>query len=414
MSVGLAGLLGRASTRPDINYRVTILNSATANAFALPAGYLYVTRGLLALANNEAELAGVLAHEIGHVAARHPAQRYSQTLLAQSLFSILGPSGGGSDLGNLAAPAAQLALTSFSRGHEHEADELAVTTLARAGFDPRAMPSFLRKLERQQARQGSGAAGIGELFSTHPRTAERVERTIRAAKGARVRDPMWGQDIYMQMIDGLVYGDDPAAGLVRGRQYHDSGLGLSFAVPSGFTLARQSGGALAKGPNGATIRFDRTVKSTGREKTLAPERYLTRVWADGLPLRNVRRLNLNGFDAAQGTLQFNDSQTPKDLTLVVLRGRDGALQRFYFAYPRSERRRLAGTVEQTLRSLRPLNRSEAANLQPLRLKTRRVRPGESLRHLARQFPQENDFYALNGLSPGERLRRGQWIKVVVR
>ena len=276
------------------------------------------------------------------------------------------------------------------------------------------MPSFLRKLERQQARQGSGAAGIGELFSTHPRTADRVERTIRAAKVTRVRDPMWGENVYMQKIDGLVYGDDPAAGLVRGKHYYHSGLGLSFAVPANFTLSRQNGGALAKGPGGATIRFDRAAKGTLQEKKLSPQRYLKRVWADGLPLRDLRRFNLNGFQAAQGTLQFNDSQTPKDLTLVVLRGRDGALQRFYFAYPRSERRRLAGTVEQTLRSLRPLSRSQAAELRPLRLKTRRVRSGESVQHLARQFPTGNDFRSLNGLSPGERLRNGQWVKLLVQ
>ena len=154
----IATYLGLVSARPDITYRITILNSPVVNAFALPAGYIYVTRGLLALADNEAQLAGVIAHEIGHVTARLTAQRYSRTILAQGILGLLGAMTQGctmEGLADLAEPIALVALQSYSREHENEADQLAVRFMANAGYNPRGMSGFLEKMEANEGLEGA-------------------------------------------------------------------------------------------------------------------------------------------------------------------------------------------------------------------------------------------------------------------
>src|SRR5262249_42739442 len=140
-------LLAHTTERPDIPFTFTVLDTPMVNAFALPGGYVYVTRGLIALADNEAELAGVLGHEIGHVVARHQAQRYSQSVLAGLGAAILGVATGSSVVGDVAGTGAQAYIQSYSRDQEFEADMLGVRYMARAGYDPQAMATFLAKLQ---------------------------------------------------------------------------------------------------------------------------------------------------------------------------------------------------------------------------------------------------------------------------
>ena len=186
---GMIRFLGSSSNRPDIAYRVTILNSPIVNAFALPAGYIYISRGLLALAGNEAEVAGVLAHEIGHVTARHTAQRYGRGVLASIGIGGIGILGAildapqlAHDLQRAAGVGATLYIRGFSRDQELESDRLGVEIMARSGYDPFAMSSFLTRLQgdsRLRAMLSGQAAGQADrysLLSTHPRTGERVAR----------------------------------------------------------------------------------------------------------------------------------------------------------------------------------------------------------------------------------------------
>lgn len=416
----LVDFLGQTSNRPDIKYRVTILNTPVVNAFALPAGFLYVTRGLLALADSEAELAGVLAHEIGHVTARHTAQRYSRTMLAQGIVGILGSMTRGTNMagvGNLVAPVAVLGLQSFSRDHEHEADLLGVQTMSRAGFDPYAMASFLDKLNAktsldQQLAGQSGGDGFN-LLATHPRTADRVARTIAQAQGTQVRQPMTARDIYLRKVDGLLYGDDPKQGFVRGRLFAHPELDLRFEVPEGFHLLNGQKEVIAKGPNGASIKFDAASAPGGA----SPVSYLRDVWAKDLPLENLERVTINGFPGATGLLRFDDKGQSKELRLVAIEDRGRALYRFLFVAPAPVSSQLQSDFIRTAQSFGRLSHGERRDLRARRLVLHQVRQGESVASLASWLPFEREreaqFRILNGLRPGQELRPGETVKLVV-
>jgi predicted Zn-dependent protease len=417
----IATYLGLVSTRPDITYRITILNSPVVNAFALPAGYIYVTRGLLALADDEAQLAGVIAHEIGHVTARHTAQRYSRTILAQGILGLLGAMTEGGmmeGLSDLAEPVALIALQSYSREHENEADRLALRFMANAGYDPRGMSGFLRKMEASEALQSS-LSGQGDapaqldLFATHPRTAERVEQTIAAATGIQVNQPMTERALYLGKIDGMLYGDDPEQGFVRGRVFAHPGLDIRFEAPPDFDLVNGQEQVTARGPQGTFMEF-----------ALAPEpwsgtmpNYLRRVWAKGVSLRNIETLNVNGFPAATATARVEQQGQAVDIRVAAIRGERGAIYRILYAAPPGLMAGLDPSFRDSIFNFRRLTQQERWRLRPYRLQVRQVRPGESYVQLASQLPFRDErlrrFRVLNGLTPTDWARPGNLVKLVV-
>ena len=236
---GIGDLLARTSEIPDQKFTFTVLDTPMVNAFALPGGYVYITRGLLALADNEAEVAGVLAHEIGHVTARHAAERYGQTMAANILGLGLGILLGSGPATDLYGAVAGVALRSYSREPEYESDLLGVRYMSRAGYDPGAMATFLTRLLAHgrleaELRGQPGKADAFDIMQTHPRTAERIARAIAEAGTKTVAEPLIAREIYLGKIDGLLYGDDPEQGFVRGRRFLHPWLRFAFEVPRGF------------------------------------------------------------------------------------------------------------------------------------------------------------------------------------
>src|SRR3954468_13991178 len=218
-----------ATDRPDEPYQLTILNSPVVNAFALPNGRLYVTRGLLALANDTAEIAAVLSHEIAHVTLRHASLRNElearSALISQVTENVL----------NNPVEAAvvrdqsRFSLASFSRTQELEADQAGVKVLARAGFDPFGAPRFLTSLGRSGGGTDQNRPSLADMLATHPSTNERIALAVQAAR--RASAPGIGETDrvgYLQAIDGLAYGDDAADGLIRGRRFIHARLGVTF------------------------------------------------------------------------------------------------------------------------------------------------------------------------------------------
>lgn len=411
--------LGAVSNRPDIKYRLTILNSPVVNAFALPAGYLYVTRGLLALADTEAQVAGVIAHEIGHVTARHTAERYSRTVVAQGIIGLLGAATQGTSMAGLeqlAAPAAIIALQGYSRDQETEADTLAIKSMSRAGYDPRAMAGFLEKMEANSRLQ-STLAGQGDqpeqsdIFATHPRTADRVRATLAQADLAVVQDPMTARDIYLGKIDGMLYGDDPAQGFVRGRVFAHPQLNLRYEVPEGFSLVNGAAQVVAQGPSGSAIVFDAAPERFGGR----PIDYLTAVWAKDVALANLETLTVNGMPAATGTVRLSRQGQQADLRLVAIRkGED--IYRFLFATPPQLTASLGPGFQRTLNSFRDLTREERRTLRPYYLEVETAGRNASPNRLAQALPyasaREERFRVLNGLAPGQSVPGGSLFKTV--
>ena len=412
----LGRLLARTSELPNLDWHFTILDAPIVNAFALPGGYVYVTRGLLALADNEAELAGVLAHEIGHVTARHSAERYGQSVLGSAAALGVGILLGSEVAAEATSSVAQLAVLSYSRDQEFEADTLGVRYLARTGHDPNAMATFLRRLlghSRYEAELAGRpeAADAFDITQTHPRTADRVERAIQQAGGRNVANPIVDRDIYLDKIDGMVFGDSPAQGFVRGRRFLHPELGFAFEVPEDFELANTPVRVIAQNPNGASILFDAArTRSTARMT-----RYLAEDWGRGVSLNDLQALDVNGLEAATAWARLDTRQGQADFRLVAIR-LDSAIYRFLFVTPSNLSESLSAPQRRTTYSFRRLSGQDADDLQPYRLDIYRVKSGDTPGEIARRMPlgveSLGQFQVLNGLRQGEPLRAGERVKIV--
>lgn len=404
--------------RTDLRFTFRVLNTPIANALASPGGYVYVTRGLLALVDNEAELAAVLGHEIGHIEARHHAQAYSRQALAQLGLGLLAGATGQPALVQGTQILAVGFLRSFSRQEELEADTLGVRYTARAGYAPRAIAGFLQTMEAYKALQAKllGAppqpSALYDFFATHPTTAARFEEVLRAAKVAAVSEPVVGRDRYLGRINGLLYGNSPKEGLIRGRLYLHPGMRIAFEAPVGFHLLDTPKMVYAIGPQNAAIAFDRAAGG-GAASAL---QYLTATWARQVPLSDVRQFKSNGAQVATGVARASSNIGPVDLRLVAVRRDARYIYRFRFVTPVAITRQLTPGLWATVGSLRPLSAQEAASLKPLRVRIVTVKRGQSVADFAQRcaferFPEEQ-FRVLNGLSSGARLTPGQQVKIV--
>ncbi|MFQ5535443.1 MAG: M48 family metalloprotease [Sphingomonadales bacterium] len=397
---------------------VTVLDSPVVNAFALPGGYIYVTRGLLALANSEAELAGVLAHEIGHVTARHTAERYSRATVANIGSMLLGSVVGSSELQKLATLGSQAYLAGFSREQEYQADLLGVRYLGRTGYDPFAEADFLAAMGNYSALEArlagqDGRAG-GSFLSTHPGTAKRVRAAIAAAGGtgsqphARPRH----RDRYLAHIDGMVYGDDPDHGLVQGRVFSHPRLGFTFTVPRGFQIFNTDDAVIGKGPGDSYVVFD----GARAGPHLGMQNYLTGEWAPKVKLEAVEPLTINGMEAATGRTRTTGQRGAFDIRYVAVRFGGDQIYRFQFVTPPSQTGALATGLQRTTFSFRRLGTEEITKLKPLRIKVMEAGPGDSLESLAGPMPfdelKTERLATLNGMVVGQPLRAGQRIKVI--
>ncbi len=409
--------LASTSERPDLKFTFTVLDSPVVNAFALPGGYVYITRGLMTLANSEAELAGVVGHEIGHITARHTAQRYSQAMLANIGAMGIGIFTGSGALANLAGSGAQLYLQSYSRDQEFEADTLGVRYISRATYEPQAMASFLgslaadSRLEAELAGQ-PGAADQYNIMATHPRTLDRVQRAIAAAAGEEVADPMVARDIYLSKIDGMLYGDDPKEGFIKGRRFAHPVLKFEFTVPEGFRLYNSPAAVIARGPDGAGIQFDQAPSAPSGDLV----DYLANVWAKNISVGNLERITVNGMDGATGTARVRTNSGTADLRLAAIRYSADKVYRFLFIIPSGQADRLSEGLRRTTYSFKKLSDAEAAALKPLRIRVVTVKAGDTIASRAKRMAfddhQVERFRVLNGLADGATLTPGQQVKLV--
>jgi predicted Zn-dependent protease len=404
----IVGRLVAASDDPSLSYRVTILNAPAVNAFALPGGFLYVTRGLLALANDASEVAAVIAHEMAHVTANHAAARQSRAQTAVIVGEAVNDALQTPASTEVSLAANQRSLASFSRQQELEADAIGVETLARAGYDPFAASRFLRALAAYatyRASLGAAPDRRPEFLASHPSTPDRITAAETVARGLGVAG-ITDQARYLAGIDGLVYGDDSAQGYVRGRSYLHPGLGVGFTVPEGFVIDNTARAVLATNAAGVAMRFDAV---NPRENRLAD--YLASGWINGLDPTSIREFQVGGMPAAAASAAAE--AWVFSITVIAVPG--GSTYRFIFA----TEQRTAGfeqAANATAASFRRLSTTEAAELAPLHLQIVSVRQGETQEALAarmRGVPEPLAlFRALNNLRPGQVLAAGSSVKIV--
>jgi predicted Zn-dependent protease len=401
-----------ASDRPDQAYKVTILNSGAVNAFALPTGQLYVTRGLIALASDTSELSSVLSHEMAHVLAKHAAIREDQARQAAVVTRVVTDMSNDPDLTALALAKTKLTMASFSRQQEFEADGIGVGIAARAHFDPYGAARFLSAMERNAALKVGKTAldpRAQDFLSSHPATPERVANAQAAAR--QYTSPEGGdrdRETYLAAIDNIVYGEDPSEGFVRGRRFLHPKLGFTFAAPDTFTLDNTAQAVIGVREGGTqAMRFD--VVRVAAEQSLGD--YLNSGWMDGVDKATTEDLTVNGFPAASAVAHGDQWQ----FKVYALRfGTD--VYRFIFAAKQktteSER-----NARETVNSFRRLTLEEIQAARPLRIRVINVQPGDTVESLSHRMagvdrPAER-FRVLNGLDAHAQVKPRDRVKIVV-
>ncbi len=408
-----------ASEKPDLHYQVTMLNSQSINAFALPTGQLYVTRGLVALANDESELASVLAHEMGHVIARHAEIREQQARQADLVNRVITDVVSDPAAGALALAKSKLALASFSRSQEFEADAIGVGIASRAGYDPYGAVRFLTSMEHNSELKPQQSGGpinpnAPDFLSSHPATPERITnalanaRQYRAPAADSAQDRAQARQAYLGDIDGIVYGEDPSEGFVRGRRFLHPKLGFTFTAPDGFTLDNTARAVLGiKHGGGQALRLD--VVRVPAEQTLAE--YLTSGWIENIDPSTVEEITINGFPAATAAAKGDQW----DFRLYAIRF-GSEVYRFIFA-AKHRTPEIDRVFRESVGTFRRLSIAEIEQAKPLRLTVITVAPGDTVEKLAGRMAVADRsverFRVLNGLDNGDRLKPGSEVKIVV-
>jgi predicted Zn-dependent protease len=399
-----------SSDRPEQPYRITILNAPAINAFALPGGYLYVTRGLLALANDSSEVAAVLAHEMGHITANHAVQRQEKARDALIVSKAVGEVLNDDASGQLALASSQRTLASFSRQQELEADAIGVRTIGKAGYDPFAAARFLSSMAHFADFRSSSILRDKrpDFLASHPSTPERVAFAEKAAR--QFGAPGVGdvdRDRYLDGIDGMVFGDDPSQGFVRDRTFVHPQLGVGFTVPEGFVIDNTSDAVLATGVDGTALRFDAVGLAQGTDLA----EYLKSGWVNGLDESSVRSFSVNGLQAASALAAAKGWF----FEIAVIKAQGAATYRFIFA---NETRSDAfhAAAQATVESFRTMSASDLAQFKALHVHIIAAAAGDTEATLARRMrgvdrPREL-FRALNDLEPGARIAAGTKVKIV--
>ncbi len=407
--------LAQSSGRGSGNVRVTVLDSPVVNAFAAPGGFLYVTRGLLALANDEAELASVLAHELGHVASHHSTERQTVASRVGLLNGVLSTLSGSPYLAEALSLSGASYVAAYSRDQERGADDLGIGYAVASGYDPFAASTFLTSLHRhfelqRSNTQGERGADVSSLLSTHPSTEERIQsaRARAFAVGDLTTGYVRNRDVYLDMIDGLPYAGNPVHGVIDRRTFSHPVLRFRFAVPEGFELINRNDAVLARGPEDAVIIFDGAELDAG----MSLENHMIEQWGEGLDLHNVRSFKLNGMEAVGGeTLHKGFGHE-----LVVVRHSENVVYRFLFITRPMATAKYESGFRNTIRSFKRLSEREARQIQSLTLRVVEVKPRETVARVARRMAFDHNrverFRVLNGLGPEQELEPGQRVKIV--
>ncbi len=394
-----------ATDRPDESYQVTILNSPVVNAFALPNGRLYVTRGLLALANDTSEVAAVLSHEIAHVTLRHASQRNELQARSELIERVAENVLNNAQEAAVVQDQARSKLASFSRSQELEADQTGITVLARAGFDPYGAPRFLTALGRSAS--SSSNSGQGRVDS-HPSTAERIAKALQAAR--RAGSPGMGETgktDYLTALDGLAYGDDPSDGVVKGRRFTHARLGVAFEAPEGFTLENTSQAVLGSSADGERrLLFDAADTPAGQSL----EEVLRSTWTDTIEPGSLVTTTINDLPVVTAL------SNGKEWTFRLSAIRIGNTTYRLIMAARSGGSDLENMFQRTLNSVRQVQPEEARRIRPLKLQIVTAQRGDTAQSLASRMPIDralDRFLLLNGLDRNGPLKPGQRYKIVV-
>ncbi len=409
--------LAKASHRPGLDYRFLVVDSQDINAFALPGGYIYITRGILAHLNSEAELAAVLGHELGHVTARHSVQQLTAATAASVgavILQIFVPETRGALGDNAVNLVGGALLSGYGREHELEADRLGAEYLARTGYDPQAAIKVVGVLKNQELFDAEVAKAEGRqprayhgLFATHPDNDTRLQQVVGEAARFKQAGARTGQDEFLRKVDRMVYGDSPSQGVVRNNHLYHSGLGLAMRFPAGWRVRNRPQNVAATSPGGEAL-ID--LRAAGPAQG-SPEQVLRKRVSLGFGAQ-VAQTTINGLPAA--IVNTSMGGLPTRIACVFL-GKAayliGAQGRTAQAFSRHQ-----GVINDSLMSFHAITGQELGLARPHRLRVINARAGLTFAELASRAPlgkhAEGYLRVLNGMYPAGEPVAGQPIKIV--
>ena len=408
--------LARSSDRPNLPWHFAVVDSPAVNAFALPGGYIYLTRGIMPFLDNEAQLAGVLGHEIGHVTARHAAQQYTKQTtagLGLALLNIFVPES--RPFGGLAESGLGLLFLKHGRDDERQADTLGVDYASRTGWDPAGVAGMLHTLARLDEASGS-SKGVPNWLSTHPAPADRVQEvqaTITQASAKLTTKPIVDEAEYLQHIDGIVYGDSPSEGIVRGNRFLHPVLRLGLTFPQGWEVQNSKQAVLAKAPDRENYLLLQVVPNARGSIDDIARATMTNA---GFRQLNGERGQINGSDAYVGMWQG----TMEGLGTVVTRTahivHDGNVYLLAGIAPANQFQGADREFTGSIRSFRTLSASEANAIRPNRVDLYTVRGNDSWQSIAERTGgavKPSTLAIMNDYDPSQPPRAGDRIKVVI-
>src|SRR5688572_22718893 len=408
--------MGAISHRPALNYEFKIVDSEVPNAFAVPGGYVYFTRGIMGYFNNEAEFAGVLGHEIGHVAARHGVEQQRNAILGQlGIIAgiIIAP-----DLARFAEAAStglQLLFLKYSRDAEREADELGVEYSTKIGYDANEMAKFFNTLERKSA--GSESAELPEFLSTHPNPGDRNATVARLAaewkQKVNLTNPMVNRNIYLRRIEGLIYGEDPKGGYLENNVFYHPVLKFQFHTPANWNYQNTPQQVQLAPKDGKALMFLTLAQGNSLQEaanTMLQKYHLTPV--------ESRNVTVNGLQA----IYIIADQQPQQQGAAPLRTMsyliqyNGNIYHMIGVTTMTDFNSYAGTFSYTMEGFRPLTDPVKINKKPQRVRIKTVNSSTTLAQAFRNYNvptnRHEEFAILNGMLLTDNVPAGMLIKII--
>jgi predicted Zn-dependent protease len=390
--------MAKASERPDLPWTFTVLDDPTVNAFALPGGPVFVTRGILTYLTSEAELASVVGHEIGHITARHSVDQLSKAQLAQL--------GLGVEM-IVSEDLLQLVFLKFGRDAERQADELGFRYMSAQGYDPREMAKVFQTLDRQSAQEG-GAGKLPEWLSTHPDPGDRAE--VAAQRAAKVPNAAQGRterDAYLARVDGVVFGEDPRQGFFQGDAFLHPQLRFRIDLPEGWQKANTAAAVVAVSP-----KKDAAMQLSAAGK-LSPEEARQKFFGqEGVKPLPVQGGALPG--AASGFEAQTDQGAIRGLVSFVSHG--GATYQLVGYSGAQQLEAYAAALQRSFASFGPLTDPAALSAQPAKVELVKVPREMTIAEFQAQFPSTvpaTVVAIVNGVPEGGKLEAGRLAKRVV-
>jgi predicted Zn-dependent protease len=409
--------LARLSERPNLPWQFTVVDQPAVNAFAVPGGFIYLTRGILPFLADEAELAGVLGHEIGHVTARHSAQQYTRALGGQLLLTGVGvfvPAA--RPFGQISETALGLLFLKHGRDDELQSDQLGAKYEIAGGWDPEGVPGMLSTLGRLNEAAGE-RKGIPNFLSTHPEPLARVKEiqpTIQQLKAAQPGKLVTDRDALLRRIDGVIYGDNPEQGITRGSTFLHPPLRFRLDFPDQWQIANSPQQVVAKAPNADVFLVLQVVTKPlgGSVQEIA----LANMQQAGFRAVQGERATIDGLEAFIGGYQGTIEGLGPVYSRAAHIAYDGKIYLIAGIVSADIFAQADPAFTATIRSFRRLSASEAESIRPNRVDLHVVRPGDTWAALAersRGAISAETLAVMNQHAPGSQPAVGARVKIVV-